>query len=39
MCCFCAAVRVSAGNGFIQTIMLKAKGQPDAAGQRWWEGV
>lgn len=27
------------GNGFIQTIMLKAKGQPDAAGQRWWEGV
>jgi len=27
------------GNGFIQTLLLKAKGQPDAAGQRWWEGV
>jgi hypothetical protein len=27
------------GNGFIQTVMLKAKGQPDAAGQRWWEGM
>eukprot|EP00878_Enallax_costatus_P000276 GHUV01000347.1.p1 GENE.GHUV01000347.1~~GHUV01000347.1.p1 ORF type:complete len:1266 (+),score=343.56 GHUV01000347.1:286-4083(+) len=27
------------GNGFIQTLMLKAKGQPDASGQRWWEGV
>jgi hypothetical protein len=32
-------VRTCAGNGFIQTLMLKAKGQPDAAGQRWWEGV
>jgi hypothetical protein len=27
------------GNGFIQTVLLKAKGLPDAAGQRWWEGV
>jgi len=27
------------GNGFIQSIMLKARGQPEAAGQRWWEGV
>ncbi|KIZ03555.1 hypothetical protein MNEG_4408 [Monoraphidium neglectum] len=27
------------GNGFIQTMALKVKGTPDAAGQRWWEGV
>jgi hypothetical protein len=27
------------GNGFIQTVLLKSKGLPDAAGQRWWEGV
>ena len=27
------------GNGFIQTLALKVKGAPDAAGQRWWEGV
>lgn len=27
------------GNGFIQSIALKARGQPEAAGQRWWEGV
>jgi hypothetical protein len=27
------------GNGFIQNLMLKARGQPEAAGQRWWEGV
>eukprot|EP00879_Flechtneria_rotunda_P009977 GHRR01010433.1.p1 GENE.GHRR01010433.1~~GHRR01010433.1.p1 ORF type:complete len:1225 (+),score=296.26 GHRR01010433.1:1011-4685(+) len=27
------------GNGFIQNIMLKVKKQPDATGQRWWEGV
>jgi hypothetical protein len=33
------AYTCTTGNGFIQTIMLKAKGQPDAAGQRWWEGV
>jgi hypothetical protein len=27
------------GNGFIQTLMLKATGQPPASGQRWWQGV
>ncbi|GBF97993.1 six-hairpin glycosidase [Raphidocelis subcapitata] len=27
------------GNGFIQAMALKVKGMPDAAGQRWWEGV
>jgi hypothetical protein len=25
------------GNGFIQTLVLKARGLPSAAGQRWWE--
>lgn len=27
------------GNGFIQNLMLKVKGQPDMSGQRWWEGM
>lgn len=27
------------GNGWIQTLLLKAHGKPDALGQRWWEGI
>lgn len=27
------------GNGFIQNIMLKVKGQSPQSGQRWWMGT